>query len=68
MLTSLSVTSLAITYQPFFSGLLATLIQVTVSVVIGLEISIFVGILSPLGSILGVLGFINIFVGIGIIL
>ena len=66
MLFSLLVTSLVISHQPFSSGLLATLCQVTSQVVVGFNVGILGGLLEPLGGIFGALGFINIFVGIGI--
>jgi hypothetical protein len=47
-------------------GLLGILLQVTVSVVVGLNVTILASILQPLGGILSILGFIHIFVGIGI--
>ena len=63
---SLSVTSLAITYQPFSSGLLCTLLKVTVDVVVDINVTIVAGLLEPLKAELGNLGIIDVFVSIGI--
>lgn len=61
-----SVIPLSITHQPSFSGLLGNLLHLTVSVVIGLNVSILAGLLQPIGGILNVLGILHIFIGIGI--
>ena len=63
---SLSVTYLAITHLPFSSGLLGTLLHVTLAVVVDLDVSILVGILAPLRGIFVDLNILGIFVGIGI--
>jgi len=48
-------------------GLLATLLHVTIGVVVNLEV-VLVVLLQPLGGILNVLGFLDLFVGIGIVI
>jgi len=49
-------------------GLLCTLLKVIVDVVVDLNVSIVAGLLGPLGGELGSLGFVDIFVSIGIYL
>lgn len=67
MLSLSLVTSLAKTHQPFSSGLLGTLLHLTLGIVVGLDV-VLVGLLVQLKGTLSILGILNIFVGIGIIL
>ena len=53
---SLSVTSLAITYQPFSSKLLLTLLKATLETVAGITVTILEDILQPIEKALAILG------------
>jgi len=63
---SCSVTSLSITHQPSSSGLLGSLLHLTLNVVVGLNVNILSSLLQPLAEDLDSLGILDIFVNIGI--
>jgi hypothetical protein len=62
-----SVTSSLITHQFFSSGLLGNLLHLTLGIVVGLDV-VLVVLLQSVGGILNTLGFINIFIGIGLVI
>lgn len=64
-LFAFSVISLSITHQPSSSDLLGKLLHLTLGIVVGLD-AVLVVLLQSIGGILGTLGYISIFISIGL--